>query len=51
MNRVKFLDEKTLLIVNEEGLEKIVDIDKNFKEIAYNSRPLFNEIFGEEHLK
>jgi hypothetical protein len=29
-NRTKWLDEKTMLITNEEGIEKIIDIDNNF---------------------
>ncbi len=44
INRVKWLDYSLMLIVNEEGIEKIVDIDKDFNEVAYNARPLFNEI-------
>lgn len=44
VNRVKFIDYSTMLIVNEEGIEKLMNIDKNFDEIAYNARPLFNEI-------
>lgn len=40
-----------MLIVSEDGIEKIVDIeDEHFKELSYNFRPLFNEINGEEHL-
>lgn len=51
MNRVKFQDESTLLIVSEDGVEKLVDIeDENFQELSFNFRPLFNEINGEEHL-
>lgn len=51
MNRVKFMDENTLLVASEDGVEKLVDIDNGFKELSFNFRPLFNEINGEEHLK
>ena len=48
INRMKWLDYSTLLIVNEEGIEKILNIDNGFNEEAYNYRPLFREISGEE---
>eukprot|EP00347_Sterkiella_histriomuscorum_P018629 403344788 len=44
VNRVKFIDYSTMLIVNEEGIEKLINIDRNFDEVGYNARPLFNEI-------
>lgn len=49
VHRIKWLDYSTLLIVNEEGNEKILNIDQGFKEESYNLRPLFNEIDGEEY--
>ena len=49
INRFKWIDQKTLLIVNEDGIEKLIDIDNNFKEIGFNYRPLFNEINGNEY--
>ena len=43
-NRFKWVDERTFLIVNEEGMEKLIDIDDGFKELAFNYRPLFTSI-------
>ena len=51
INKIKWIDNKTIQIVNEEGFEKIVDIEDNFKEISTNYRPLFNEINGKEWKK
>lgn len=48
LNRCKWIDQSTLLITNEEGVEKLIDVDNNFSEIRYNYRPLFNEIDGKE---
>lgn len=44
LNRVKFIDSATLLIVSEDGVEKMINIDSDFEEVGYNVRPLFNEI-------
>ena len=44
LNRFKWVNISTFLIVNEEGIEKLVDIDNDFKEIEFNYRPLFTEI-------
>ena len=51
LNRAKWIDEKTMLITNEEGIEKIIDIENNFSEMQYNYRPIFNEIDGREYEK
>ena len=32
LNRSKWIDEKTLLITNEDGVEKIIDIENDFRE-------------------
>ena len=44
LNRCCWLENNLFLITNEEGIEKIIDIDNNFNEINFNARPLFNEI-------
>lgn len=44
INRFKWISERQFLICSEDGIEKIVDIDKGYKEIEYNYRPLFNGI-------
>lgn len=48
MNRILWLDQSRLQIVNRDGVEKIVHIDNNFEELAFNNRPLFNNINGKE---
>jgi hypothetical protein len=45
MNRMKWLDYSTILIVNEEGIEKILNIDNNFEEVSFNARPMFRELY------
>ncbi|CDW71088.1 wd-40 repeat protein [Stylonychia lemnae] len=47
VNRMKWLDYSTILIINEEGIEKILDIDQDFQEVSYNWRPMFKEILDE----
>ena len=49
INRIKWLDASTMKIVNEDGFEKIVDLDNNCNEVSYNYRPLFNSIDGVEY--
>jgi hypothetical protein len=46
MSRFKWIDGNTIRIVNKEGIEKIIDMKKNFYEVEYNVIPLFdnNEI-------
>ena len=36
-------------IVNEDGYEKIVDLDNNCNEVSYNYIPLFKSIDGIEY--
>ena len=36
-------------IVNEDGYEKVVDLDKNCNEVSYNYRHLFKSIDGIEY--
>ena len=47
MNRFKWLDSERFEFINNEGIERIIRI-KDFKVLANNFRPLFNEISGEE---
>lgn len=42
MSRFKWIDSNTVRIVNFEGIEKIVDMKNNFRELEYNVIPLFN---------
>jgi hypothetical protein len=43
VKRLKWLDSKCLLIINEEGIERIVDTTENFKEVAFNFIPLYDK--------
>lgn len=40
---MKWLDYSTVLVINTEGVEKIINVDLDFKEVAYNLRPLFDD--------
>ena len=44
INRFRWLDSNTFVVVSEYGLEKIININHGFKEESFNQRPLFNEI-------
>eukprot|EP00347_Sterkiella_histriomuscorum_P010531 403375928 len=48
INRFKWLDNERFLVVNANGLEKIVNIQQKYKEESFNQRPLFNDISGNE---
>lgn len=41
MNRFKWVDDNTIRIINREGIEKIIDIKDNYREVEYNIIPLF----------
>eukprot|EP00347_Sterkiella_histriomuscorum_P013502 403364473 len=47
-NRIKWLDYSTIKIVNEEGIEKIYNVDNKFSTEGYNVIPMFNDIQGKE---
>jgi hypothetical protein len=40
--RFKWIDSNRIKLINEEGIEKIVDIKDNFKELSYGSVPQFD---------
>lgn len=43
MNRFKWVDEETIRIINNEGIEKIIDLKSSkLEEIEYNVIPLFD---------
>lgn len=50
INRLQWIDNRVVRIANEHGLEKLIDIDGNFKELEFNQIPMFNEIGGKEWL-
>lgn len=37
-----WIDNDTVKIVNTEGIERLVDLKNNFKEIEFNRIPMFN---------
>lgn len=39
--RFMWVDNDTVRIVNPEGIERLVDLKNNFKEIEFNKIPLF----------
>lgn len=49
INRFKWINERCFLVCSEDGIEKIVDIEKDFNEVEYNYRPLFNGIDVDEN--
>lgn len=43
MNRFKWVDEETIRLINNEGIEKIIDLKSvHLDEIEYNVIPLFD---------
>lgn len=43
MNRFKWVDVDTIIVMNNEGVEKKIDIKDNFREIEYNIIPLYDD--------
>jgi hypothetical protein len=41
-NRFMWIDNDTVKIVSEEGIERLVDLKNNFKEIEFNRIPLYD---------
>jgi hypothetical protein len=51
MFRFKWVDENTIQIINQEGIEKKVDMKNNFAEIAFNVIPLYEQKQKEDALQ
>lgn len=47
--RFKWVNSSTIRLINKEGVEKILDIENGFNEIAFCSVPLFNEVSEYKH--
>lgn len=48
-NRFKWVGNNDFVVVSEAGLERHYEVSEaGFNEVAFNYRPLFNEIQGEE---
>lgn len=43
INRFAWVDNNTFRIVSQDGIERLVDIKDNFKEIQFNVIPLYNK--------
>lgn len=50
--RFTWIDNETVKIVNPEGIERLVDLKNNFKEIEFNRIPLYDPTWtGPEHCR
>jgi hypothetical protein len=47
--RFRWVDEDTILIINNEGMERLIDVTKNFEEINFNAIPLFDSELAKNH--
>lgn len=43
MNRFRWVDCDTIIVMNNEGVEKKIDIKDNFREIEFNIIPLYDD--------
>lgn len=41
-HRFMWIDNDTIKVVNNEGIERLVDLKNNFREIQFNRIPMFN---------
>ena len=51
MNRFKWVNEHTIRIINRDGIEMLIDMKDNYKEIDYNVVPLFDKTELEEPVR
>jgi hypothetical protein len=52
MNRFKWVDEETIRLINNEGIEKIIDLKSStLDEIEYNVIPLFDNFETKNPMK
>ncbi len=42
VRRLKWLDEEHLHIINDEGIERIVNVTDGFKEVEFSFIPLYD---------
>jgi hypothetical protein len=45
IHRFAWLDNNTFRIISHEGIERIVDINDNFKELEFNVIPMYKKKF------
>jgi hypothetical protein len=46
--RFMWVDNDTIRVANNEGIERLVDLKNNFKEIEFNVIPMFNKEWSNE---
>lgn len=39
--RFSWIDNDTIKVVNNEGIERLIDLKNNFKEIEFNRIPMY----------
>lgn len=47
--RFRWIDEDTMLIINSEGIERLIDVSKNFEEVQFNAIPLYDHKQAKHH--
>lgn len=50
VHRFAWVDNNTFRVINHEGIERLVDVKNNFKEIEFNVIPMFKESCSDEWL-
>lgn len=48
-HRFRWVDNNTIRVVNTEGIERLVDLSNNFKEIEFNVIPIYSESWAQEN--
>ena len=41
INRIQWIDNRIIRVVNLHGIEKLIDFQKNFEEVGFNTIPEF----------
>lgn len=47
-HRFQWIDNDTIKVLNEEGIERLVDLKRNFKEIEFNRIPMYDNMVPNE---
>ena len=43
INRFAWIDNYTIKIISQDGIERLLDVNNNFQEIAYNVIPMYDK--------
>jgi|LauGreDrversion4_2_1035121.scaffolds.fasta_scaffold58820_4 hypothetical protein len=49
VRRFRWISETRIHIISHDGIERIIDIEDNFKEIAFNFIPLYDATICQKH--